>query len=322
MMAREDEVMAEDTEGYLRSWIELAALVAVGRYADALATAERMQERYPERATQVARARASLLSATGRTDEALSMVAEVVARGGWWSERGLADPDLDALRSRPAFAEAAATMRERGAASLSAAVQATSSVRVIRPRMGVLRAVVVVLHMHGVGGEQTADVWAPVADDGVLLVVPESTLHDGDGRPCWDDQVLTTRDVCHAVARGRVEGDAPLVLAGGSQGARRAAELAIAGTVPCVGFLAVVGAPPPHEVEPHLAAAAARRLRSYFVGGGADGFTLPRQHELHQRLVAAGVASQLQVIEGMPHVYPPNWPAVAHEALHFLLAAQ
>lgn len=196
-----------------------------GRHADALHAAQRMSEDHPERACQLAQARASLLAADGCIEEALSVVTEVVAAGGWWSGHQLADPDLDALRSHPGFDEAAATMRERDLASRRAATRATATVRVIRPQERITRAVVVVLHMHGVTAEQTAKVWAPVAEDGVLLVIAESTLRSGDDRPCWDDAVLAARDVCHAVACGRLESNAPLILAGGSQGTQWAARL-------------------------------------------------------------------------------------------------
>jgi len=85
--------------------------------------------------------------------------------------------------------------------------------------------------MAAVGGRETAEIWQPVTKAGIAVVVVESAMRNGDGQPSWDDPELAERDVRSGLDQTLVFG-APVVLAGGSQGAGVAARLALGGVAP------------------------------------------------------------------------------------------
>jgi len=226
--------MAHPSDPYLVAATDLGALYLSGHLEEAVEVAERMIVEFPERAVSGAHARACVLTELGRPAEAAEGLAAVVAEGGWLTPRQLDDPDLAPLAKIDGYADLVATMRRRSDSALGSARTSSAELRVARPD-GDPTAVVVALHMAGVSGAETQSIWAPVtaaglAVAGLAVVVAESSLRNGDGRPCWDDPELTLRDVTAAVTLAREVGaGAPVVLAGGSQGAGVATRLALFG---------------------------------------------------------------------------------------------
>ncbi|MBJ7595424.1 MAG: hypothetical protein JF886_11305 [Candidatus Dormibacteraeota bacterium] len=165
-----------------------------------------------------------------------------------------------------------ALMVDRYEGALAAAHDAATNVIILDPERRRTRVSAVVLHMRGISVLETAAEWRPTTDDGVLAAIVESTLRDGDGAPCWDDDELAARDASRAAAQlSGMAGDSPLVLAGGSQGAGHAIRLAIDGSIPgVIGFLAIVGVTRLELISSQLPAAAARGLRGYMVAGQRD----------------------------------------------------
>lgn len=301
------------SDGYLRAFTRLGDLVVDGRLDAALVAARRMHLDFPERASAVAHTEACLLALDARVEEAVDVLARLVDDGRWLSRRQLADPDLATLASHPSYDGLTATMRSREDAVTRAAHQGAPDVTVARPD-GTVRATVVVLHMHGVSGAETAAIWVPLVDAGFAVVTVESALRNGDGLPCWDDPGLAERDVRIGVDAARDLG-APLVLAGGSQGAGVAARLALGGTVPgLAGFLCVVGAPAAGTWHGNV------RLPGALVIGADDRLTAARQREFLAELGAVGVAADAVEVPGLPHVYPGNWDTMAPGLLEHLTA--
>ncbi len=219
------------------------------RLADALGEAQALRTDFPGHAAAVGHTVACLLALEGRTREAVNALAGLVDDGRWLSRRQLADPDLAALASHPAHDELTALMWSREQEATRAAHRRSPGVIVRGPHRPA-RAAVVVLHMHGVSGHETAAIWAPVVDADIAVAAVESTLRSGDGLPCWDDPALAQRDV-HAGVEAARELGAPVVLAGGSQGAGVAARLALAGGSPILpGCCAWWAHPPPTAGSP------------------------------------------------------------------------
>lgn len=286
-------------------------LLAGGDPAAAFDDAVAHRADFPERSASWLGYCAALAVASGRAEEALPFMAEAVAAGGWWSPSDL--DDLAPLHQHPDYAALAATMTQRYAAALADARAMAG------PRLEVIetttpRAVVVALHMYGVPGGETAGIWAPLADAGIAVIVPESTLRDGDGRPTWGDPDLARRDVDAALARAdEVAPGVPLVLAGGSQGAVVAAERALSGDTRAVGFVGVVAAP---RTLPSPVAA----VRGALVAGGADPMASAGITAFHEQLAAAGVDSHLVVVPDLPHVFPDDWATLGAELVDGVLA--
>jgi predicted esterase len=292
------------SDRYLLAFTRLGDLVVQGRLDDALVAARRMRSDFPDRAAAVAHTEACLLAIDGHVEDAIEVLAGLVDDGRWLSRRQLRDPDLAALASHPSYDALTATMLDREQQAARAAQAITAHVTVERPR-GPNRATVVALHMHGVSGAETAAIWAPVVDAGFAVVTVESSLLSGDRLPCWDDMALAERDVRTGVDAGR-DLTAPLVLAGGSQGAGVAARLCLGGAVRDVrGLLCVVGAPAPGTWRVDVG------VPTTLVIGGADPLTAARQREFRAGLDAAGITVETVEVPGLRHVYPDDWAVMA-----------
>lgn len=105
---------ATRTEDFLAMWTRLTGLYLEGRLDEALALAGELEERFPDRRASMSHARACLHGALGETKRALSVARHAVRRGWWWSERNIADPDLDAVRPDPEFQAITAEMAGSG----------------------------------------------------------------------------------------------------------------------------------------------------------------------------------------------------------------
>ncbi len=297
-------VRQESTEEYLRGWTDLARLFHAGQVDEALGTVLGMIERFPDRSAALGHAQACLLASGGRGDEALRVMSRLVYEGRWWSQRQLSDPYLKQLASCPEYDSLAAAMRRGADRAIAEAASASAELEVLRPA-GRPRCTVVALHMATVSGRETARIWEGVTGSGIAVVSVESTLHNGDGQPSWDDADLAERDVRAGLAQaGEIGG--PIILAGGSQGAGVAARLALAGVAPeLVGYLCVVGAPSPGSWTPRAS------VPGLLVVGGADPLTAEAQRTFSRQASGHGLRVELIEVPGLGHRYPDGWGGLA-----------
>ena len=312
--------MSDDWE---RVQADVLALYEQGRYREALEVVRREAPRFRDRPARMSYWEACLLCRTGSPDEAAEVLRRGSERGLWWSDFIWEDPDLEPILDRPEIAE---IRRDSGRRRLDALAS-----RPVLPRLLVLppneppRAMAIALHMYGAGPEATAEHWRGMTEAGIAVVLPESTQTGMDGTPAWDDRKRTERDVGHAAADGsRIVGggDMPLILAGASQGGRRAIEMAMAGIpVEPVAFIGIVASAPEAGSETAIRAAAARGLRGWLVTGDRDP-TRQGLLTLHRELTSQGMACRLDDIPGLGHEYPRDLAERCVSALDFLLAAR
>ncbi len=309
------------TETYLVAWTRLSELYAEGELEEALSLTKTMLAEFPSRTSALLHARACLFCLIGRDEDSVAAMSEVTRRGSWWRPVNLADPDLAALRTRSDFDELSKVMAVRYEHAVARARSANAKVTVLRPSVKTFAGAVIALHMRGDGARETAAVWRPTTGDGLAVAVVESTLRDGDGLPCWDDDDLCTRDAAYAAAQlERLGYGGRLILAGGSQGAGQAIRIAVNGSIAGVrGFLAVVGSTQPEALRDGLRSAAERGVRGYFIAGGNDTASRDAQTGLAAELMKARIPCGLQVIDGLGHRYPDNLRSLAHQAVNFLL---
>jgi hypothetical protein len=222
------------TEEYLAMWTRVTVLYDEGQMADALQVVDAIERRFPERGAYLSSPRACLHAVMGDIDEAIRVIRDAIERGWWWSEGRVADPDLDPLRSYPEFRGLMAEMAQlRRRAHTRAGPR--PAVAVFAPESGPARAIVIALHMHGTTAEETIPHWRTATAWGAVVAVPESTLNDAGGAPCWDDDRLAERDVRIALDEARrlhPVDESPVVLGGASQGAGHAVRLAMSGVIP------------------------------------------------------------------------------------------
>lgn len=299
---------ARPSDPYLASWTILTRHFVASRYEEALAVVHEMLDHFPDRYAALSHTKACLLMATDHLDQAVGVMQRGVDDGRWWSTRQVLDPDLYPLQRHPAYDELAEVMREAESAARLSAGAGAAELRSLSA-FGIPKCCVVVAHMAGVSGRETAGIWQPVTTAGIAVVVVESAMRNGDGQPSWDDPELAERDVRAGLEQALVFG-APVVLAGGSQGAGVAARLALGGAAAgLAGFVCVAGAPWPGSW------AARSSVPGLVVVGGADDLTAETQRQFAREVGELGLEVDVVEIANLDHRYPDDWGTLAPQLL-------
>jgi hypothetical protein len=291
------------------------------RFEEALTVADEAAGRHPDRPAETTFWRACFLSLIGRTDDAVDAFRGALDRGVWWTRTWLeSDPDLDPLRSLPAFDDILAGSDANLAAARSGFAD-RPEVRLHVPD-GPPRALLLVMHMLGATAAETEPHWRGGAELGAVIVVVGSSQRTSDGQPCWELDDLVVRDL--ALARDEalgagIGGDVPVVLAGASQGGRRAIELGIDGRVPSLGFLAVAtGVPALERLTPYVPFAIERGIRGWILIGEHDRQAAEAER-LGGDLAGAGLDVRVVSVAGLGHDYPGDFPSRLGEGLELVL---
>jgi predicted esterase len=296
---------------------EVTDLYLQERYEEALELSRSVEDRFPANAAYW---NACLLSLTGHAEVALRAL-EVGARGGaWWAPHTLMrDPDLEPIRTSHRFQ----SIVEKSERSWRAAFRDQPDVLTLPPISKPSGAVVIAL--HGSPGEP-ADVftehWRPVTSRGAVLVVPQSTQpFTSEGGRSWDDRARTLRDLQIAYHRAEAEftiDPSRVVIAGFSAGGRTAITTALTRQpFNPAGFIVVAAAVHTDVVD--ILDQAHPSLRGWIAVGEKD-WVKEDAVTLYDRARAKGFPWSMEIIEGMGHEYPNDFPSGLLEALDFVLA--
>ncbi len=137
---------------------------------------------------------------------------------------------------------------------------------------------------------------------------------------CWDDPAAGEAEVATALASLRASHrfDADrVVLAGASQGGKLAITMSLA--APTRGFIAVVPAVRNTEVfGDSIKFAAERGAKGYIITGERDHF-LAGAVDLQRFLDSGGVPCRVEVVAGMPHTFPEDFPERLARAARFVM---
>lgn len=295
--------------------------------AGAFAVAESASWLYPDRLPKTAYWKACILSLMGRAEEAVSALAQGLAEGAWWSPIMLnRDPDLEAARTLPQMAEVLAETDRRWQA---AQVRSKPQTFILDPRDrtaapaghdGALPPLMLALHWYTGTGPEFIERFRSAADDlGFLLASAQSSQMCAKDQYCWDDQAEGEAEVSGALASLRASHrfDADrVILAGASQGGRLAIAMSLA--LPLCGFIAVVPAVRGvEEFAAHVESAAERGVKGYIITGEKDYF-LAGTEKLQRFLDSNGVSCRIEVVEGMAHTFPKDFPERLARAARFV----
>jgi dienelactone hydrolase len=185
----------------------------------------------------------------------------------------------------------------------------------------------IALHGNNNSSQATIGFWEPAVRSGLLVSVPQSTQLGI--RPqvfIWDDYDLAKRDVLKAFdalsAQGKV--DAKRVILGGfSMGGQTAIRMALDGSLPAAGFIAVgpwMGLDPNLKyLQSGLAGAKARGVRGVILIGEKDEGSIAGVRRLAELLTEHGIEHRLKIYPEMAHAYPPDFAAQIEEAVKFIL---
>ena len=295
--------------------------------AGAFAVAESASRLYPDRLPKTAYWKACILSLMGRAEEAVSALAQGLAEGAWWSPIMLnRDPDLEAARTLPQMAEVLAETDRRWQA---AQVRSKPQTFILDPRDrtaapaghdGALPPLMLALHWYTGTGPEFIERFRSAADDlGFLLASAQSSQMCAKDQYCWDDRAEGEAEVSGVLAslRGSHRFDADrVILAGASQGGRLAIAMSLA--LPLCGFIAVVPAVRGvEEFAAHVESAAERGVKGYIITGEKDYF-LAGTEKLQRFLDSNGVSCRIEVVEGMAHTFPKDFPERLARAARFV----
>ncbi len=296
------------------------ALYTAGRYAEALDLVTREASRFPGEAWRLSQWRVCLASRAGDTAQANRILQAALDEGLWYAEERLRfDDDLKPLQGNPEFERLVARSVERGA---RAQAEARPELITLPPEGKAPRAgypLLVALHGNTESAATSAPFWQPATARGWLVALPQSSQIVGSGAYVWDDQALGAREVqahYEALTAGHAVDPRRFVIAGFSMGARLAAWLALQQTIPARGFVAV--GPWVPEIDswmPIVQGAKGLGLRGTIIVGDRDDDCFTGAEALAGLLDTEGIACDLQVISGLGHDYPADFPARLERAL-------
>lgn len=299
------------------------ALYAERRFVEMRGLLDGAAERFPSRRSAITYWKACIDSLLGDPTQALQRLRRGAEEGLFWPENALhTDPDLTAVRSLPGFEEMVESVR-RSAERANMNRPERPEVLLFAPEAEPVRGLLIALHMYNRTAAESAPYWRSATEIGLVVVVPESTQVSGDGEPAWTNAAMTARDLrlARQEALSRFpEGGLATVIGGASQGGGRAAAIALTGDpFDCRGLVGVVSAYPDLPDVPAAAqVAAGRGLRAYLLTGDQDG-TRDQVEHFHADLTAGGVETELDVVPGLGHDFPDDFPERLRRAVTNIL---
>jgi hypothetical protein len=268
-----------------------------GRHEDALAAANEVWQRFPERRHYSWFLVAYTSMLLGRHLDAVAAIEAAEAENRLWRAGALRNAQFDALRAEPRFI------------ALLDRLDARIAARGFRPRLlvatpeGHRADAPLLLGLHGATSvaQDLHRQWLPALALGCAVASAQSSQPATEEAFCWDDRDLVHRDLRALLPELPPHGE--VVLTGFSQGSAAALDLALAGdVVPARGVIGVAPSYPPGAGFPD----AAGPLRVVILRGLDDpwGRTVPATVE---SLRAGGHTVRLEDVPGLGHDYPPDF---------------
>jgi predicted esterase len=299
-----------------------------GEYREALTLAGRAATRFPGKDYRTTYWRACLSSRVGELGEALRVLNDATRRGLWWSEEALKlETDLDPIRSRSEFRT---FLAECNRLKQAAGTIAKTQLIVLTPTNYFPEKVwplLIALHPRGEDFEEFTQLWSQALSKGVLVALPRSSQPFSSHSRCWDDLARSEREVVDAYlqlnSRYKINQER-IILSGFSQGATLAIYLALKGSLPARGFVAIAPAStimPSHsnEFASFVRAAKNPASRGWILVGDNDRF-FERINVLHSSMKQNGLESEYIVEKGLGHDYPDDFVLKLGRALDFVLS--
>jgi predicted esterase len=280
---------------------------AEGRHEEALACAEEAWSRFPERRHMSWWLVAYTHLRRDRPSDAIAAIEAAEAANSLW-RTGLLDDDVfEPLRREPRFADLLARAEARIAARGFRARLLVATPEPPAPDAPLL------LGLHGAAGvaEDFHGRWLPAVALGCAVASFQSSQPATDSTFCWDDGDVARRDLAALLPDLPAHGD--VVLAGFSQGANTALDMALSGEVERVtGVIGVAPSYPSTSGYPE----AARPLHVAILHGADDPLAIGIPAAV-EALRAAGHRVQVDTVPGLGHGYPDDFA----ERLPLLLGA-
>jgi len=291
-----------------------------GKYADALAIAEKLAAEYPERGADTFFWRICLLSITSQHEQALRVFAEALSQGVWWAEfRMRSDPDLDSLQGNPEF-ERLVKLSE--GMHIQAEANAKPKLVVYQPEGTGPFPLLISLSPRGSHPALDFRDWKSAIKLGWTLALPQSSQLASPLSHMWDDREKALTEIAGHVETLIEEypiDSNRIVVAGYSQGGARAIELVMSQKLKVRGFFAVVpGRLDLTELEQWAGSGVGRGV---LISGGKD----PR-YEMFKQVKEIFAKNKIPLMfehyPEMAHEFPNDFEPVLERSLNFLCDAE
>ncbi len=305
-------------------------LIHEKQYERALEIITDESEQFPGVARTMNYHRICLAATLDDTPQALRVLEEMLEAGIYYPPVLLgADaeaPGLGPLLGLPKFEQLKAAHQERYREAMENAPPVLVTVAP-QPSPAAPPPLLFATHGNVSHVENEIEHYRPVTAWGWLLAMPQSSQPWGmEGRYAWGDWEVTKRQLKKywALLSQRADYDpARIVTAGISKGGEVAVWLAMSGTIPARGFIAIAPGGPridePERLFPSLEASREKGLRGYLIVGGQD----TRCYETTMRLAAflkeQGIACELETHPDTGHWFPPDFESSLRRALEFIV---
>jgi len=297
-------------------------------YQEALELATENSESFPEYSHLLYYWRISLAARLGDNELAIALLNDVLQTGFWYGEVLLRkSPSLKSLQGDPAFEyliEMNRLLQEKDPEQKYPLLLLRSQDRC--QAGGPACPAMMALHTNAGSARDSVEFWQPVASQGWLVGVPQSSQAMWKGAYVWDNFEIAESEVRkafesmiekYAIDRQRV------ILAGHSMGGETAMRLALEGGIGTLGFISVGPAGPfMDDLDRWLPAIHAGQnlgLRGYLLVGEEDESV---KHEnvktLYEMLNQNGVPCELEEIPLAGHDYSPEYESAMLRALEFI----
>jgi predicted esterase len=297
-------------------------------YQEALELVTENSESFPEYSHLLYYWRISLAARLGDSEQAIALLNDVLQTGFWYGEVLLRkSPSLKSLQGDTAFehlVEMNRLLQEKDPEQKYPLLLLRSQGRC--QAGGPACPAMIALHTNAGSAQDSVEFWQPVASQGWLVGVPQSSQAMWKGAYIWDNYEIAESEVRkafesmtekYAVDRQRV------ILAGHSMGGETAMRLALEGGIGTLGFIAVGPAGPfMDDLDRWLPAIHAGQnlgLRGYLLAGEEDESI---EHENIQALFEMfnqnGVICELEEIPLAGHEYSPEYESAMLRALEFV----
>jgi predicted esterase len=313
-MAEKIRMSKTDVQEFFKKSEPLFQYYQDGKYADALAVAEDLAVKYPERDDNTSYWRLCLYAVTGQREKALQAFDEALKRGVWWAEERLrSDSDLDSLQGDPEFERLVTRSEEKH-------MHATAEPQlfVYQPDGTGPFPLLIVLHARSSSAERDLLFWKSAVRHNWMLAMPQSSQTSSPLSFVWDDREKSMNEIAKhldSLIENYPIDTYKIVIAGFSQGAARAIELVMTERIKANGFIAVVpGSMDIDELSPWVDSA---KTRGVLISGSRD----PR-YEMFQQIKEIFAQKDIPLMfenyPEMAHEFPNDFEQVLQKGLDFI----
>lgn len=204
------------------------------------------------------------------------------------------------------------------------------SITKLPPNHSAKSPLLIALHGNQANAARTLPFWESAVQADWVLFIPQSNQAMFKDGFAWDDLAKSKAYVLsqyEALKRNTLFNAEQIVIAGHSMGGLLAIQTALQGLLPVRGFVANGPGVPyldePHELEALLPAARERGIRGYFMLGEKDDvINVDEIKQLMEKLQAAGIACEFEVIPNATHEYDPAYEIALQRGLRFVIENQ